>query len=385
MKEVWRLLDLGLTPPLESQAFYEAVATAVDKGISSNTIILCQPSSPYACIGFHQILEKEIDIKYCRSKKFPIIRRSQGGGATYLDSNQVFYQVVARKESKVIPLVVDRLFEKLLEVTVYVYRELGLPAEFKALNDVIVNGRKISGNGAGDFGKDTVILVGNIILDLDYDSMSRVLKVPSEKFRDKMVKSMKEWVTSIKKELGHVPSVKIIKELLVEGYEKILGISLVPSHPSDKEKSIWEEEVKPKHLSPEWLHYVSSRHREISGERYVKVADGVRIVEVDHKAKKLIRVRAELIGDRILDVMLSGDFFMVPEESLQQLESSLKGAILNYEEVLDRVRGFYRRSEIQSPMISPRDFTQAIMKLRDLAEIYPQAIYPYAKEKRERL
>lgn len=63
--------------------------------------------------------------------------------------------------------------------------------EFKALNDVVTNGKKISGNGAGQFGDNTVILVGNIILDLNYDAMGRVLKVPSEKFRDKMVQSMR--------------------------------------------------------------------------------------------------------------------------------------------------------------------------------------------------
>ena len=120
MTEVWRLIDLGLTLPLKAQAFYEAIATAVDRNVSPNTIILCQPSKPYACLGFHQILEKEIDVEYCRSKNLQIIRRSQGGGATYLDSNQVFYQVVARKESKAIPLTVENIFKKLLGVTVYV-------------------------------------------------------------------------------------------------------------------------------------------------------------------------------------------------------------------------------------------------------------------------
>ncbi|MCK4952947.1 hypothetical protein KAS14_04120 [Candidatus Bathyarchaeota archaeon] len=370
MTEVWRLIDLGLTPPLKAQAFYEAVATAVDRDLAPNTIILCQPSSPYACIGFHQILEKEIDVEFCSSKNLQIIRRSQGGGATYLDSNQVFYQVVARKEGKAIPLTVENLFKKLLGVTVYVYRKLGLPAEFKPINDVIVNERKISGNGAGDFGADTTILVGNIILDLDYDSMANVLKVPSEKFRDKMVKSMREWVTSLKKELGYTPPVKRIKELLVEGYEKLLKIQLIPSQPSDVEKKIWEEEIKPKHLSNEWLNRVKLRHTELSKERVVKVAEGVRIVEVDHKAKKLIRVRAELVGDKILEILFSGDFFMVPEGKLSKLESKLKGAALNREEILEKVRGFFGKNKIQTPMITPEDFTDAVMKLKELISKY---------------
>ena len=203
--EDWRLIDLGMAEPYMAQTFYEGIAQTVDEGKSPNTILFVQPSTPYVCLGFHQELEKEINIDYCKDHNLPIIRRSQGGGATYLDSNQLFYQIVARKDSKAIPESVEQLFERFLAVTVYVYRELGLPAEFKALNDVTVNSRKISGNGAGEYGDRTTILVGNIILNLDYDSIAYVLRVPDEKFRDKMAKSMRDWVTSLKRELGHTP------------------------------------------------------------------------------------------------------------------------------------------------------------------------------------
>lgn len=379
--ERWRLINLGKVEPLMAQTFYEAVASAVDKGLSPNTIILCQPSRHYACLGFHQEAEKELDIEYCHSNNIPIIRRSQGGGATYLDSNQIFYQVIGSKRSGVIPGSVEKLFEKLLRITVYVYRKLGLPAEFKALNDVVVRGKKISGNGAGELGS-VQILVGNIILGLDYDSMARVLKVPSEKFRDKMFKSMKKWVTSLKRELGYTPSVKEIKKLLVEGYESILGIKLIPSEPSDAEKRIWIEEVKPRNLSREWLY---RQKKESVDGRAVKVADGVKVVEVDYKAKKMIRIRAELIGDKILDVMLSGDFFMIPRDNLSKLELSLKDVTLRRNEVLEKIREFYKKTNVQTPGITPEDFAEAIMKLRKLAETYASAIYPYSEVKGDEL
>ena len=359
---------MGLAEPLIAQTFYEAVAKAVDEGLSTNTIILVQPSSPYVCIGFHQEIEREVNIEYCRSRSLPIIRRSQGGGTVYLDSNQIFYQVIARGESKAIPLSVERLFETFLSVTVYVYRQLGLSAEFKALNDVTVDGKKISGNGAGKFGENTTILVGNVILDLDYDSMAGVLKVTSEKFRDKMAKSMREWVTSLRRELDYIPPVEEVKRLLVEGYEQTLGIKLVKSEATETEKKIWKEEVKPRHLSRDWLYMPELRHEGLIEGRAVKIAGGVKVAEIDYKAKKLIRVRAELVGTRILDVMISGDFFIVPEEALTDLKSSLKGSILDRDEVLSRVRGFYRKSGAQTPGITPEDFTDAIMKLMNLAE-----------------
>jgi len=361
--ESWRLIDLGKAEPFTAQTFYEAVALAVSRGLSSNTLLLVQPASSYVCLGFHQELEREIDLEYCEEKGLPVIRRSQGGGATYLNSDQVFYQVVASKKSTIIPVRAEELFEKLLRATVRVYQRLGLPAEFKPINDVIVGGKKISGNGAGLI-ESAVVLVGNIILDLDYDSMSRVLKVPSEKFRDKMAKSMSEWVTSLRRELGYVPEGEMIKGLIAEAFEEVLGIDLQKAEPSEEERRIWEEEVKPKHRSAEWLHMGGGR-RLSESLRAVKISGDVHVAEVDHKAAKLIRVSAELRGQEIQDISITGDFFMMPEETVNQLEVVLRGAKIEGAELEERIGRLFGETGVQMPGMSPRDFVEAIMKLRE--------------------
>ncbi|NHV96512.1 MAG: lipoate--protein ligase family protein [Thaumarchaeota archaeon] len=356
--EEWRLIDLGDAEPLIAQTFYEAIAYAIDRGLAPNTIIFVRPASPYVCIGYHQELEREVDVEYCRERGLPIIRRSQGGGAVYLDGNQLFYQIIGSERSEVIPFGVKELFERLLQPIVYIYRRLGVPAEFKPVNDIVVRGRKISGNGAGKIGSSTV-LVGNIILDLDYESMARVLKVPSEKFRDKMAQSMREWVTSLKKELGGVPPLEQIKEILVEAFEKNLGVKLVKGGATSEEMEIWEKEVKPRHLSYEWLYQPESRHQSL---RAVKVKGGVNVVEVDYKAQKLIRITLEVVEGRIRDVLISGDFFMIPEEALPKLEEMLKGATLQREVLTKKIQEFYSRYRVQTPNVAPEDFVEALMK-----------------------
>ena len=227
--ERWRLLNLGYSEPLVAQTFYESVAEAVHRGLSPNTLILLQPGSPYACLGYHQDLEKEIDLEFCEESGLPVIRRSQGGGATYLDSDQVFYQIVS-KDSAAVPRDVERMFERLLSVTVETYRRLGIEAEFKPLNDVVVGDRKISGNGAG-MHESASILVGNVILDLNYDLMARVLRVPDEKFRDKMAKSMREWVSTLRRELGEPPTVDEVKETYAAAFQEVLDVELVRASP----------------------------------------------------------------------------------------------------------------------------------------------------------
>ena len=376
--ESWRFIDLGRAEPLMAQTFYEAVAVAVDRGIVPSTLLFVQPSKPYVCLGFHQQMEKELDIDYCRSHGLPIIRRSQGGGATYLNGDQLFYQVVAADSSDAIPRKIEALFEKVLAAPVQTYRRLGAEARFKPLNDVMAGGRKISGNGAGRLG-NTTVLVGNIIMDLDYEAMAAVLRVPNEKFRDKMAKSMREWVTSLKRELGHTPPIDAVKKILRASFEETLGVVLNASRPTEYEVEIWEKETKPKHLSQEWLLMPELRHKELAEERAVKVADGVKIVEVTHKAQKLVRITAETMGDRILSIMISGDFFIVPEDTVPKLEAALRGAALSRSELETIVQDFVVENRVQMAGLEPGELVNAIMKLREHTEKYPPDAYPFAE------
>jgi len=77
--------------------------------------------------------------------------------------------------------------------------------------------------------------------------------------------------------------------------------------------SYWiDSPVWPKYLSSDWVRMGDRKIVIPADWRAVKIADGVKVIEVDHKAKKLIIVRAELIGERILDLIFSGDFFIIP-------------------------------------------------------------------------
>jgi lipoate-protein ligase A len=359
--EQWRLIDLGKTDPYMAQTFYEAVAEAVHRDISPNTLILAQPESPYACIGYHQDLEKEIDIDYIKETGLPVIRRSQGGGATYLNSDQVFYQIIF-KNSQVLPIKVDNLFEKLLNVTVACYRTLGVPAEFKPLNDVVVENRKISGNGAGRH-ETASILVGNFIMDLNYTQMARVLKVPDAKFRDKMVSSMEQWVSSLRKELGSSPSPSRIKEVYVQEFSDLLGVEIVKDSPSEDEYSIYRNETLPRHTGRDWLYMDSPL---VKPGRVVKIAHMVKVVEVDYKAGKLLRLRAEVLGMQILDLRITGDFFVVPKEAIFLLEECLIGSMLDEKLLTDKLSKFFDEKIVESSGVTVKDIVDAFMKLKSL-------------------
>lgn len=132
------------------------------------------------------------------------------------------------------------------------------------------------------------------------------------------------------------------------------------------------EEVLPKHKSRSWLYLYDDEREEI--ERSVRIADGVRVVEITHKGKKLIRVTAETIGDKILDLIISGDFFIIPEESIEKLREKLRGVVMDEAEVKSRINEFINESKAQLLGLDTNDLTSAIMKLKEYSEKYP---HPY--------
>jgi len=194
------------------------------------------------------------------------------------------------------------------------------------------------------------------------EMMGRVLKVPSEKFRDKLAKSMREWVTSLERELGYVPTREETKALLTQEFQNVLDIRLVKAVPSEEEMQIFRDEVYPRHLSKEWLYMPEWRHRELAELRKVKVSGGVRVAEADHKAQKMIRVTVEVAYDHLEDVLISGDFFMVPEDTLPLLEKNLRHTPTDYAEILKRVRRFYVENSVKTPGLTAEDFSTAIVK-----------------------
>ncbi len=367
MKEIWRLLKLGGIDPADTQIIYEAVAIARKRKLVPDTIIFCWPKDPLVCIGFHQEVQKEIDYNYCQKNNIPIVRRILGGGAVYLDSGQLFYQIVASEENPKVPNTINKLFAKLLRAPILTYHDIGIPVEYKPINDIQIQGRKISGNGAGKVEKVN-ILTGNLILDFNYDEMVKILKVPNEKFRDKIASSLRERVTTILRETGKKPEKDYLMTLLKENFEKILEIELQESQLTKSEKDILTD-LRGKYLSEDWAFKTSLRHPHLleksqklsKANRTIKISGGVFVTETIFKSVGgLIRVTMEIVDKKIKDILISGDFEFFPKEKLADLEHQLVGLELDEDILLRKITQFYKDHEVQTPGTRPLDFVKTI-------------------------
>ncbi|MGE5542205.1 MAG: biotin/lipoate A/B protein ligase family protein, partial [Bacillota bacterium] len=211
-----KLFRLGLVSPVFSQAVYHTLAR---EGVEC--LVVLSPESKYVCVGYFQNARDCVDLEFCADHDIPVIGREVGGGVVLLDSNQVFYQLILRRDNPILPAGVGAMFAKFSEPPVRTYGRLGVPAEHRPVNDIVaLDGRKVSGQGGADIGPSQVF-VGNIILDFDYDTMVRALRVPDEKFRDKIHKSMKDNLTTLRRELGEAPPRKTVEDVLIEEFERL--------------------------------------------------------------------------------------------------------------------------------------------------------------------
>ncbi|MBU1903854.1 MAG: lipoate--protein ligase family protein [Proteobacteria bacterium] len=347
-----RLLDLNSVSYLHSQTIYHAVAYCTTE-TSDGTIIILSPRDPYVSIGHHQLLEKEIDVEYCLKKRIPIIRREVGGGGVYLDKDQLFFQCIFPRGKA--PIRVDHLYARFLQPAVNTYKSLGVDACYRPVNDIQVDEKKICGTGAGRIGEASVV-VGNIMFDFNYREMSRALRLPSERLREKVYDSMQIYVTTLQRELGYRPEVERVKEILIQEFEKVLGSSLYKGILTPEENRMLGD-VDKRFTDPQWLHEKGGKLNS-----WIKICTDVRVRESAHQSPGgLIRVILRLRGDSIDDIVISGDFTFQPSESLKHLEKQLVGQPLKIDPLVKAVETFYSIRGIQSPGIGPEDMVRAIL------------------------
>lgn len=341
------LYHLGKVPWQESQLIYHALADLGREGL-----ILLSPASPYVCIGFHQNAEQEVDLAFCRRNGIPVFRREVGGGAVYLDGGQLFFQLVLRPDNPLIPASREAFYRKFLGPIIDTYRRLGIPAEYKPINDVVVGDRKISGSGVGEIGEG-VVFVGNLIVDFNYEMMAHVLKVPDEKFRDKVHKTLVENLSTIRRELGDDAASAWteaqLNALMTDAFASLLG-PFEPAAP-DPELRSRVDALRPLMLSDSWL--VQRRGRGLG--RDVRIRAGLRLLHRVHKARGgLLRADFELTEGRLSGVSISGDFFCYPPDAVRLLEAALEGK--RPTEVRGAVRDLVQRQAFEIPGVSEDDW-----------------------------
>ncbi|HVH77589.1 MAG TPA: biotin/lipoate A/B protein ligase family protein [Stellaceae bacterium] len=351
-----RVIDFGLVPALRSQAAWWGLADALQAG-EAPILSLVETAEPYVCIGLHQDPGLELDRAFCAANGIGVIRRRLGGGAVLLDRRQLIFHFIFPRGR--VPERGERLYPLFIEPVVRTYRGLGIAAQYRPLNDIHVDGRKIGGTAAAYFERASV-LGGMFLFDFDGALMARVLKVPSEKFRDKLATSLEDYVTSMRRLLPVPPSREAVKTRFLGHAAECLAVEPFEDRPRPAEWTAIEAE-EARLAAPGWLDRVGRR----LVPQGVKLAAGLHLTEGRHKAPGgLVRARLLERDGLIADLELSGDFDCAPAEGLVALAARLAGTSLDEKSLAGAVSRAMEEIGVTSAGVEAVDIAAAIAASR---------------------
>ncbi len=348
-----RVIDFGYVSALRSQAVYHGLAAAM-KTDDDPVLSIVNPNAPYVCVGMHQEIEKEVDEAFCKAQRLPIIRRHVGGGAVYLDRNQMFVHFIYPRRKA--PEFAVNLYPMFIAPMVATYRDLGIAAEYRPVNDVQVAGRKIGGTGAASIGEAT-LFVSSFMFDFDTQKMAHCLKVPSEKFRDKLKTTLDDYMTTMTKLLEKVPSRDEVKTKFLKHCESALGVTVVEDKATEAEEKAIEAEEKAL-TDPAWLNLQGRKLVELG----VKISAGTHLTESMHKARGgLIRVHLLARDGKVAELMLSGDFTSLPPDGIDRLAARLHGTALEHNALTTAAAEGFNALKLDMPGVEPADIATVVM------------------------
>jgi len=79
---------------------------------------------------------------------------------------------------------------------------------------------------------------------------------------------------------------------------------------------------------------------------------------------KLIKIHLDYDSksNTIDSITIAGDFFAYPEESIQDLERILQGAVLEKDTLFDVIFHFVKENKVEFIGITPESITEAVMR-----------------------
>ncbi|MFC1285629.1 lipoate--protein ligase [Bacillus paralicheniformis] len=155
------------------------------------TYLLFYINQPSIIIGKNQNTIEEINTKYVDENGIIVVRRLSGGGAVYHDLGNLNFSFITKDDGNSF-----HNFKKFTEPVVAALKKLGVDAELSGRNDLMANGRKISGNAQFST-KGRMFSHGTLLFDSEIEHVVSALKVKKDKIESKGIKSIRSRVANI--------------------------------------------------------------------------------------------------------------------------------------------------------------------------------------------
>ncbi|WP_062105319.1 lipoate--protein ligase [Bacillus niameyensis] len=196
----------GITDPRINLAIEEYALKHLD---INESYLLFYINGPSIIIGKNQNTIEEINTDYVEKNGIHVVRRLSGGGAVYHDLGNLNFSFITKDDG-------DSFlnFKKFTEPVVKALQKLGVDAEMKGRNDLVVGERKISGN-AQFATRGRMFSHGTLMFDSEIENVVSALKVRKDKIESKGIKSIRSRVANISEFMDEKMTIEEFRSVLL--------------------------------------------------------------------------------------------------------------------------------------------------------------------------
>lgn len=247
-------------------------------------------------IGKNQIIENEVNLDYLKAHNIKLFRRPTGGGTVYADEQNTMFSLITKRTE-------NFSFKTHLNHIVTAMDKLNVKLEFSGRNDLLYDGKKMSGNAFLQ-NKNGMLLHGTFLYNCDLETMVRAITPSDEKLVSKGISSVRSRVINLKPYLGGRTQEEVVAHL-----ESTL---------TNKEYVLSEAEVK----------MLQERAKKYSDPAFIyrQIAAYTKSVQARIPGG-FFKLTFDLREGVIQNLEISGDFFHL--RPLEEFTNKFKGVLFN--------------------------------------------------------
>ena len=146
---------------------------------------------PTVIYGRHQSAEVEVNEAYCASHGIEIVQRKSGGGCVYADEGNLMLSFISPSTHS------EQVFAECLAFVRDALTAKGVPAVTTEHNDILVDGKKVSGWACYTTPTGTIVH-GTMLYDVNLDALQHAITPTKEKLNKHGVASVRQRVVNLK-------------------------------------------------------------------------------------------------------------------------------------------------------------------------------------------
>ena len=277
-------------------SFYLAMEEYVAREKSWEDAFTMWQVEPSVIFGRNQVVEAEVNIDYCRRNNIQMYRRKSGGGCVYADMSNVMFAYITSEDN------VNFTYNRYINMVVTVLRKMGIEATSSGRNDILIDGRKVSGNAFYHLPGRSIVH-GTMLYDTNMQHMVASITPSDDKLVSKGIQSVRQRIAFLKDYTSlNINEMKsFVKENLCT--EEVMLTA-------DDVRNI--EVLEQEYLDPNFIFGTNPLYSVVRKRRLEGIGE--------------LELRMEVKGNRVRHLNLLGDFFVIGD--LNRLLQRIQGCEL---------------------------------------------------------